>query len=92
MTQLSEDSRRELLRVGVEQGERLRRLLEELLDLSRLDARGVTVKPRPLVLRTVLGEIVSEALSPGVNVELDVPDDLVVDADRLVLDRFSPTC
>ena len=38
--QLDEELRRELLRVGVEQGERLRRLLEELLDLSRLDARG----------------------------------------------------
>ena len=85
--QLEEDVRRELLRVGVEQGERLRRLLEELLDLSRLDARGVSVKPRPLVLASVLSEIVSEALSTGVTVEFDVPDDLAVVADRLVLDR-----
>ncbi len=85
--ELEEDLRRELLRVGVEQGERLRRLLEELLDLSRLDARGVSVKPRPLVLASVLSEIVSEALSTGVTVEFDVPDDLAVVADRLVLDR-----
>jgi two-component system sensor histidine kinase MtrB len=85
--QLTEGSRRELLRVGVAQGERLRRLLEELLDLSSLDARGVNVKPRPLTLGTVLDEIVSVALSPGANVEFDVPDDLVVVADRLVLDR-----
>ena len=85
--QLDEDLRRELLRVGVEQGERLRRLLEELLDLSRLDARGVSVKPRPLVLASVLSEIVSEALPTGATVEIDVPDDLVVVADRLVLDR-----
>ncbi len=85
--QLEEDVRRELLRVGVEQGERLRRLLEELLDLSRLDARGVSVKPRPLVLASVLSEIVSEALSTGAAVEFDVPDDLAVVADRLVLDR-----
>ena len=86
--QLSEDSRRDLLRIGVEQGERLRRLLEELLDLSRLDARGVTVKPRPLVLASVLSEIVSDALPNGATVELDVPDDLAVVADRLVLDRI----
>jgi len=85
--ELEEDLRRELLRVGVEQGERLRRLLEELLDLSRLDARGVSVKPRPLVLASVLSEIVSEALSTGAAVEFDVPDDLAVVADRLVLDR-----
>jgi signal transduction histidine kinase len=85
--QLDEDLRRELLRVGVEQGERLRRLLEELLDLSRLDARGVNIDPEPLVLASVLGEIVSEALSIGATVEFDVPDDLTVVADRLVLDR-----
>ena len=85
--ELDEDLRRELLRVGVEQGERLRRLLEELLDLSRLDARGVNVKPRPLVLASVLSEIVSGAVSTGATVELDVPDDLAVVADRLVLDR-----
>jgi signal transduction histidine kinase len=85
--QLDEDLRRELLRVGVEQGERLRRLLEELLDLSRLDARGVNVKPRPLDLANILGEIVSEALPIGATVELDVPDELAVVADRLVLDR-----
>jgi two-component system sensor histidine kinase MtrB len=85
--QLDASSRRELLLVGVEQGERLRRLLEELLDLSRLDARGIRVEPRPLVLASVLGEIVTGALSNGATVELDVPDDLAVVADRLVLDR-----
>jgi signal transduction histidine kinase len=85
--QLDEDLRRELLRVGVEQGERLRRLLEELLDLSRLDARGVNVKPTPLDLANTLGEIVSEALPIGATVEFDVPDELAVVADRLVLDR-----
>jgi signal transduction histidine kinase len=85
--QLNQDLRREMLRVGVEQGERLTRLLEELLDLSRLDVRGVTVRPRPLELASALGEIVSDALPAGTNVDLHVPDDLVVVADRLVLDR-----
>jgi two-component system sensor histidine kinase MtrB len=84
---LDDSSRRELLRVGVEQGERLRRLLEELLDLSRLDARGIDTKPRPLVLARALGEIASETLPTGGDVDLDIPDDLVVVADRLVLDR-----
>jgi signal transduction histidine kinase len=85
--ELDEGLRRELLRVGVEQGERLRRLVEELLDLSRLDGRGIRVEPRPLLLASALGEIASEALSTGATVEFDVPDDLVVVADRLVLDR-----
>jgi two-component system sensor histidine kinase MtrB len=85
--QLDDDLRMELLRVGVQQGERLRRLLEELLDLSRLDARGVSVKPRPLLLARVLSEIVAGALSTGATVEVDVPNELEVVADRLVLDR-----
>jgi two-component system sensor histidine kinase MtrB len=55
--------------------------------LSRLDAGGVNVRPRPLNLTSVLGEIASEAIPPGASVEFDVPDDLMIVADRLVLDR-----
>jgi len=86
--ELDPELRRNLLQVGVEQGERLRRLLEELLDLSRLDSRGVNVDARPLVLATVLREIVSEVVPAGTVVELDVAVDLAVVADRLVLDRI----
>ena len=85
--ELSEDAREELLRVGVEQGERLRRLLEDLLDLSRLDAKAVDVAPRPVALRTVLAEIVAGALPDGDDVQLDVPDDLAAVVDPLVLER-----
>ena len=85
--ELSPELREQLLLVGVEQGERMRRLLEELLDLSRLDAQGVEVDPRPLVLSSVLDEIVAATLTDDVRLELDVPRDLAVVADRLVLDR-----
>jgi len=85
--QLAEDLREELLRVGVEQGERLRRLLEELLDLSRLDAKAIDVDPRPVVLRAALVDVVSGALPEAHGVELDVPDDLAVVVDPLVLER-----
>jgi K+-sensing histidine kinase KdpD len=84
---LSEELRDELLTVGVEQGERLRRLLEELLDLSRLDARAINVEPRPVVLKTALAEVVHGALPVGDTVELDIPDDLAAVVDPLVLDR-----
>ncbi len=50
------------MRVGYEQGDRLRRLLEQLLDLSRLDAQASTVQKRPIVLHTVLVEIVATAV------------------------------
>jgi signal transduction histidine kinase len=84
---LSEELREELLRVGVEQGERLRRLLEELLDLSRLDARAINVEPRPLVLKAALADVVRGALVASDAVELDIPDDLAAVVDPLVLER-----
>ena len=73
--------------IGVEQGERLRRLLEELLDLSRLDARAISVEPRPLVLASVARRHRRRARCRGGGVELDVPDDLAVVVDPLVLER-----
>jgi signal transduction histidine kinase len=84
---LSDRRREELLRIGVEQGERLRRLLEELLDLSRLDAHAISVDPRPVVLRAALADVVAGALPSSDLVELDVPDDLAAVVDPLVLDR-----
>jgi len=84
---LNEELREELLRVGVEQGERLRSLLEELLDLSRLDARAITVEPRPVVLKTALAEVVHGALASSDAVDLDIPDDLAAVVDPLVLER-----
>jgi hypothetical protein len=84
---LSKELQTELIRTGVEQGERLKRLLEELLDLSQLDARGVRVDPKPLVLGSVLGEIIAATIPAGQRIELDVPDSLAVVADRLVIDR-----
>lgn len=84
---LNEELREELLRVGVEQGERLRSLLEELLDLSRLDARAITVEPRPVVLKAALADVVHGALASSDTVELDIPDDLAAVVDPLVLER-----
>jgi signal transduction histidine kinase len=84
-SELSDELREELLQVGVEQGERLRRLLEELLDLSRLDARAINVEPRPVVLKAALTDVIQGATSQAV--ELDIPDDLAVVVDPLVLER-----
>jgi signal transduction histidine kinase len=85
--ELTDDLREELLQVGVEQGERLRRLLEDLLDLSRLDARAINVEPRPVVLKSTLADVVHGALPTEDAVELDIPSDLAAVVDPLVLDR-----
>jgi signal transduction histidine kinase len=84
---LTEELRATLLDVGVEQGERLRRLVEELLDLSRLDAKAINVEPRPVVLKTALADVVQGTVSASDAVELDIPDDLAAVVDPLVLER-----
>jgi len=76
----------DLLRTGVEQGERLRRLLDELLDLSQLDTRAIRVTPEPLDLRDVLEEV-ARLTGTEPELRLDLPEDRPVVADRFVLDR-----
>jgi signal transduction histidine kinase len=84
---LSPELRDQLMQVGYEQADRLRRLLEELLDLSRLDSHVISLDPKPLVLRSALTQIVETALPDVEGVEMRVPGDLAVIADPLVLDR-----
>jgi signal transduction histidine kinase len=85
--ELAPELREELLQVAYEQGDRLCKLLEQLLDLSRLDARGLRVDPEPLVLHSVLSKIAADNVSNGHAVRLEVPPDLAVIADPLVIDR-----
>jgi signal transduction histidine kinase len=84
--ELSDELKEQLMTVGYEQAQRLRRLLEELLDLSRLDSHVIALEPRPLVLHSVLEQVVSDAMPEG-GVDVDVPKDLAVVVDPLVIDR-----
>jgi signal transduction histidine kinase len=77
--------RAELEEVAWKQSDRLRRLIEQLLDLSRLDARSVQASPKPIVLRRVLEELVEE--EDGGDVVLDIDPSLVVVVDPLVVER-----
>ena len=85
--ELAPELREELMRIGYEQADRLRRLLEELLDLSRLDAHTIALEPRPIVLRSVVAAIVQQAVPPATSVEIAIPEDLAVVVDPVVLDR-----
>ena len=77
-----------MLRIAREQGERLTRLLEQLLDLSLLDARRIRVEPKPVALRALLEKIASEAVPKRTPLRLNVPDDLAAVADPMALDRI----
>jgi signal transduction histidine kinase len=83
---LSDDLVRTLIATAYEQSDRLRRLIEQLLDLSRLDDRATNVSPRPIVLHSVLHEIAAGVVPAGA-VNVDVASDLAVVADPLVLER-----
>jgi signal transduction histidine kinase len=84
---LSAEERAELDAALWSQGNRLRTLIEQLLDLSRLDARAIVIEPQPLVLHRLLEEIV-EGAAPETDVRIDIPEELEVNADRVALERI----
>ncbi len=81
-----EEPRRETLQVMLEQSERLTRLVEELLDLSRLESGGVTLTMEPVALTPLVRQVGREiqiARGEGVVFRNEVPGDLPpVRADR----------
>jgi signal transduction histidine kinase len=81
--ELEPQVRAELEETAWHQSDRLRRLIEQLLDLSRLDARSIEVQPQPIVLQRTLADIVKG----GADVVIDVDPALAVVADPLVIER-----
>lgn len=70
------------------QAERMSRLVEQLLDMSRLDAASIPLNPEPIALKAELEQIVrANALGSEGFVEIDVPESAAVVADRSVLER-----
>jgi len=84
---LDPEIREELLLTAYQQSDRLRLLLEQLLDLSRLDEQTVRVQPRPVALRSELRDIVAHLVPAGTEVDLQVDDGLAANIDPLVLER-----
>jgi signal transduction histidine kinase len=86
---LDEATRNELEETLWQQANRMTRLIEQLLDLSRLDSRAIVLDPQPVVLRSTLEEIAKSAVAAGEDdVRLDVDPDLAAVVDRLALERI----
>jgi signal transduction histidine kinase len=86
---LSEAQLRELESALRDQTARLRRLVEQLLDMSRLDAEAVTIEPESLRVRERVRELV--ALSAGDRareIAVDVPESLEATVDPNAFDRI----
>jgi signal transduction histidine kinase len=71
------------------QSDRMRRLVEQLLDLSRLDAASIAITREPILLRAHLEEIVSVAAAAHPDdVKVEVAPDLRTVVDPIALERI----
>ena len=86
--QLEEQQRHQVAEALVQQTDRMARLVEQLLDLSRLDAEAIEIAPEPIALRPHLQEIVAAAAAEPDAVEIDVEDKAIATVDRNALDRI----
>ncbi len=76
---------REFFQIIDEQADRLRDLVSNLLDMTRIEAGSLSVTPEPMDLRDAVNDAVDTFNRSGVHhqVQVDVPDDLPeVNADR----------
>ncbi len=72
------------LRTALEQAERTSRLVDDLLDLARVDAGKAPLTPQPVTVAALVEAVVQEARLSGRDVPVEVsltPPDLVVQAD-----------
>lgn len=69
----------ETMRTALRQTERLGRLVEELLDLSRLDGGATSLVRETVDVASFLADVVSQGPAP--NVRIDVPQGLTASAD-----------
>jgi signal transduction histidine kinase len=86
---LNEDQRRELRGALEGQASRMAKLVDQLLDLSRLDAEAIQIAPERFNVRERLEEIVAaSAAGRAAEVEIGVPGDLETLADPAAVDRI----
>jgi signal transduction histidine kinase len=86
---LNEEQRRELRETLERQADRMAKLVEQLLDLSRLDADAIAITPEALNLRDRLEEIVAGVAAERMaEVDIAVDPDLVALADPSALERI----
>ena len=86
---LTDDQLQKLRQTLFEQTGRLSRLVDQLLDLSRLEAAAIPIEPRPLPVRSRVEELVeTQAPERAAQVEIDVPADLKAVVDPNAFDRI----
>jgi signal transduction histidine kinase len=84
-----DDEQRMSVRVSLlQQTQRMAALIEQLLDLSRLDAESIDINPEQVDVRSQVEEIVHTAAADPASVNNDVPANTIVVIDRNALERI----
>jgi signal transduction histidine kinase len=83
------DNQRQSVRIALlQQTERMIQLVDQLLDLSRLDAEAIDIVPERVDVRAQVEEIVQTTAADPALVTIDVADETVAVVDRQALDRI----
>jgi signal transduction histidine kinase len=86
---LTAEQRRALSKVLCEQGERLHRLVDQLLDLSRLEATSVVIAPTALSVRERTEEIVRDVAAERADeIDIRIDSTLLAYADAAAFDHI----
>jgi signal transduction histidine kinase len=84
---LDEEQRETVRNALIQQTDRMARLVEQLLDLSRLDAEAIEIVPEHVNVRAQVEEIVRATAADPDAVSVDVPQEATATVDCNVLDR-----
>jgi signal transduction histidine kinase len=85
---LDQTRQEELLHALERQTERMSALVEQLLDLSRLDAEAVEIVPARFQVATRVDELTRIAAGPDATIDIEIPAELELDADPTAFDRI----
>jgi signal transduction histidine kinase len=86
---LDEEQTRQLRHTLYEQTDRMRRLVDQLLDLSRLEANGIRIEPQPLNVLSRVQELLQLVTTEEAkDVTVNVPADLEALVDPNAFDRI----
>jgi signal transduction histidine kinase len=85
---LDDEQRAQVRDALLQQTERMAGLIEQLLDLSRLDAEAIDIAPEPIRVRDQIEEIVVAVAADPSAVDIVIDDETIAVADRNALERI----
>ncbi|GIP20946.1 two-component system histidine kinase PnpS [Paenibacillus sp. J22TS3] len=81
-----EETKRSFLQIIYDEGDRLNRLIGDILELSKIESRRVPLEYSPVHVQSLLGSIFevlrSSAAKKSITMKLEVPDELFMEADE----------